>query len=60
MQQPPRAFRSFAEFERDYIRPAMRVGLSVEDMIEDGPFDQEFALDDIDADPFEESFDEKY
>ncbi|MBI4955498.1 MAG: transcriptional regulator [Myxococcales bacterium] len=56
---PPRAYRSFAEFERDYIRPAMKVGQSVEEMIDDGPFDQEFSLDDIDADPFDAQ-DDKY
>lgn len=47
----PRAFRSFAEFEREYIRPAMRVGQSVEDMIEDSPFE---AMFDMDRDPYDE------
>jgi hypothetical protein len=51
----PRAFRSFAEFEREYIRPAMRVGQTVEDMIEDSPFE---AMFDMDKDPYEEEEEE--
>ncbi len=53
---PPRVYRSFAEFEREYLRPAYRVGQSVEDMVEDSPFEGEFELD---ADPFEQQDDEE-
>jgi len=49
---PPRFYRSFAEFERDYIRPATRrVGQSFEEMVEDKPFEAEF---DFDRDPYED------
>jgi hypothetical protein len=37
----PHSFRSFAEFEREIIRPNYKIGLSVEDMIEDTTFEEE-------------------
>lgn len=46
----PKAFQTFAEFEREIIRPAYRIGASLEDMVEDTSFDAEI---DFDADPFE-------
>jgi len=46
-----RPYRSFAEFEREYIRPAHRVGQSLEDMIDDRPFEVQF---DFDRDPYED------
>jgi hypothetical protein len=42
---PRTSFQSYAEFEREYIRPALRVGMSVEDMIDDSAFETEFELD---------------
>ena len=47
----PRTFNSFAEFEREILRPANRMGLTLEDMVEDPSFDAEIELD---RDPFEE------
>jgi hypothetical protein len=44
-----RAYRSFAEFEREEIRPGMRIGWSVDELEETGS-EQEL---DFDADPFE-------
>ena len=46
-----RAYQSFAEFEREEIRPGMRIGWSV-DEIEETSSDQDL---DFDADPFEAS-----
>jgi hypothetical protein len=53
---PPRWYRSFADFEREYIRPAFKVGQSIEDMIEDSPFEAEF---DFDRDPFDDPDEEE-
>ncbi|MEZ4442548.1 MAG: transcriptional regulator [Polyangiaceae bacterium] len=47
----PNHFRSFAEFEREIIRPGRRVGLTVEDILEAGQFEREF---DFHKDPWEE------
>lgn len=52
----PKSFRNFAEFEREIIRPAHRIGLTLEEMVEDSTFDQEL---DFDADPFAEMKDDK-
>lgn len=41
----PSSFRSFAEFEREIIRPHYRIGLSVEDMVEDNAFEAELDLE---------------
>lgn len=43
----PRGYRTFADFERDAIRPNMRIGFSVDDL-EQPESDVEF-----DMDPFE-------
>jgi len=50
-----RAYRSFQEFEREYLRPATRVGQTVEDMVEDSPFEVHF---DFDRDPYEDEEDD--
>lgn len=42
---PPRSYRNFAEFEREFLKPATRVGQTFEDLIEDSPFDAEFEFD---------------
>lgn len=36
----PRSFRSFAEFEREVIRPGFRPGLSLEDIVSDDSFEE--------------------
>lgn len=51
----PKYFRTFAEFEREYLRPGRTPGLSVEDMIDDNPFEREFLFD---RDPFDEDEEE--
>ena len=43
----PRGYRSFADFEREQIRPDMRIGWSVDELEESGD-----TLD-LDMDPFE-------
>jgi hypothetical protein len=53
----PKAFQSFAEFEREIIRPGHRVGLSLEEMVEDTSFDAEI---EVDQDPFELMADDEY
>ncbi|MBI4705543.1 MAG: transcriptional regulator [Deltaproteobacteria bacterium] len=42
---PPRSFRSFAEFEREYLRPTLRVGQTIEELLEDSAFEAEFDLE---------------
>jgi hypothetical protein len=44
----PRGYRSFADFEREEIRPDMRIGWSVDEL--EAPVEQEL---DFDMDPFE-------
>ncbi len=47
----PRFFRSFAEFEREIIRPGQAVGQTVEDILDDpASFEREFLFD---RDPFD-------
>lgn len=46
----PKAFQTFAEFEREVLRPNTRIGLTLEDMVEDQSFDAEL---DFDKDPFD-------
>ena len=53
---PPRQYRSWTEFEREFIRPAYKVGQTFEEMVEDRPFEAEF---DFDRDPFEEKDEEE-
>lgn len=45
----PKNFQTFAEFEREIIRSGSRIGLSLEDIVEDTSFDVEVEADD---DPF--------
>jgi len=51
----PNHYRNFAEFEREYIRPGRKVGLSVEDILHDNTFEREFRFD---RDPFDEDEEE--
>ena len=44
----PREYRSFADFEREEIRPAMRIGWSMDEL--QGPHEAEIEFD---LDPFE-------
>jgi hypothetical protein len=44
----PRAYRSFADFEREEIRPAMRIGWSMDEIQSSHEAELEFDLD-----PFE-------
>lgn len=47
----PRGYKSFADFERDAIRPGMRVGWSMDEFeVPDGRQEHDFDLD-----PFEEA-----
>jgi hypothetical protein len=50
----PRSFRTFAEFDRDYLRETTRLGLTVEDLVEEPAFDAEleFAPADDDDDDY--------
>jgi hypothetical protein len=53
----PSNFRNFAEFEREIIRGGTRIGLSLEEIVEDTSFDAEIEVDD---DPFEAMRDDDY
>jgi hypothetical protein len=46
----PKSFSSFAEFEREVIDTEHRIGLSLEDMVEDNAFDAE--IESESDDPF--------
>ena len=46
----PKSFRTFAEFDRDYLRETTRLGLSIEDMIEEPAFDAELEFEAADDD----------
>lgn len=47
----PKSFSTFAEFEREILRPQNRLGLTIEDIVEDDSFEAEAEADD---DPFAE------
>jgi len=44
----PKAYRSFADFEREEIRPGMRIGWSMDELSNNNDSDLDF-----DVDPFE-------
>lgn len=46
----PKSFRTFAEFDRDYLRETTRLGLSIEDMVEEPAFDAELEFEAADDD----------
>ncbi len=48
----PKAYRSFADFEREEIRPSMRVGWSMDELSTSSESELEF-----DVDPFEAALD---
>jgi hypothetical protein len=54
----PKNFQNFAEFEREVLRGSTRLGLSLEDLVQDDSFDAEIEVDS--DDPFEAMRDDKY
>jgi hypothetical protein len=54
----PRSFKNFAEFERDVLSSERRIGLSLEEMVEDNAFDAEVEIDS--DDPFSEMSKDRY
>lgn len=48
----PRSFKSFAEFEREILATERRIGLSLEEMVEDNAFDAD--VEQESDDPFAE------
>jgi hypothetical protein len=54
----PKTFQNFAEFEREVLRGSTRLGLSLEDIVDDDSFDAEIQVDS--DDPFEAMRDDKY
>ncbi len=54
----PKTFQNFAEFEREILRGSTRLGLSLEEMVEDDSFDAEIEVDS--DDPFEAMRDDRY
>jgi hypothetical protein len=47
----PKNFQNFAEFEREILRGSTRLGLSLEEIVDDDSFDAEIEVDS--DDPFE-------
>ncbi|HEY3234149.1 MAG TPA: transcriptional regulator [Polyangiaceae bacterium] len=45
----PRDYRSFAEFEREELRPDMRIGWTVDELEESGHHELDFDLDPFEA-----------
>ena len=54
----PKTFQNFAEFEREILRGSTRLGISMEEMVDDDSFDAEIVVDS--DDPFEAMRDDKY
>ena len=54
----PKAFQNFAEFEREVLRGSTRLGLSLEELVDDDSFDAEIEVDS--DDPFESMRDDRY
>ncbi|MFO0587581.1 MAG: transcriptional regulator [Polyangiaceae bacterium] len=50
----PRSFQTFAEFDRDYLRDATRLGMTIEDIVEEPAFDADldFAPDEDEDDDY--------
>lgn len=47
----PKSYRTYADFEREEIRPSFKVGFSMEDLVEEATFEVEQI--DFDRDPFD-------
>lgn len=41
----PRNFQSFSDFERDYLRTSNRLGMTLEDLVDDPAFDAELEFE---------------
>ncbi len=54
----PKTFQNFAEFEREILRGSNRLGLSLEEIVDDDSFDAEIEVES--DDPFEAMRDDKY
>ena len=54
----PRSFRNYEEFERDVLSSERRIGLSLEEMVEDNAFGAEIEVDS--DDPFSEMSKDRY
>jgi hypothetical protein len=54
----PRTYSSYAEFEREEIRPNFKIGFSLDDL-EEAAFDHE-VFDDIDSDEFLDEYDQNH
>ena len=52
MSAPPRGYRSMEEFEREEIRPSLRIGFSLEDLVEETTFEGQVLFDELDDDEF--------
>ena len=50
MSASPRSYRSMEEFEREEIRPAYRIGFSLEDLVEETAFDGDVEVQELDFD----------
>jgi hypothetical protein len=48
----PKFYRTFAEFEREEIRPNFKVGFSMEDLVDEASFESSQGLD-LDRDPLD-------
>jgi len=53
----PKTFQNFAEFEREILRGSSRLGLSLEEIVDDDSFDAEIVVDN--DDPFEAMRDDR-
>jgi hypothetical protein len=51
----PKRYSSYAEFEREEIRPELKIGFSIDDL-EDAMFEGEVLFDEVDGDDFYEEY----
>lgn len=54
----PKSFKNFAEFEREVLYTERRIGLTLEEMVEDNAFDAETEFDS--DDPFSEMAEDRF
>lgn len=48
----PKHYQSFADFEREEIRPSFKVGFSMEDLVDEASFEHSQGVD-LDRDPLD-------
>jgi hypothetical protein len=48
----PKFYRTFADFEREEIRPGFKVGFSMEDLVDEATFENSQGVD-LDRDPLD-------